>query len=240
TPRDAGGGHESEKRRRREADGHGDQDAGGRHGRGGGWLFGTVDAHDNISRDLAEATRMIVVSVGYRLAPEVKFPGPVKDGVSAIRWAKKNIWAFGGDPHRIAIVGESSGANLAITSGVSRNSFRPVRGGGGVRPRKLRARHELRAPRAGIVGGGERGGRWGVAELQAILHWVRARRGAGKRVLGVVPPEREGWTAPPGVARQGKEVVVERSPAGAADASRARGAVGRDPGDGEEHCGRRA
>ncbi|CAB1120654.1 unnamed protein product [Ectocarpus sp. CCAP 1310/34] len=117
TPRDAGGGHESEKRRRRKADGHGDQDAGRRHGRGGGWLFGTVDAHDNISRDIAEATRMIVVSVGYRLAPEVKFPGPVKDGVSAIRWAKKNIWAFGGDPHRIAIVGESSGANLAITSG---------------------------------------------------------------------------------------------------------------------------
>ncbi|CAN0290503.1 unnamed protein product, partial [Ectocarpus fasciculatus] len=50
---------------------------------GGGWLYGTVDAHDIISRDLAEATRMIVVSVGYRLAPEVKFPGPVKVRLSA-------------------------------------------------------------------------------------------------------------------------------------------------------------
>lgn len=41
-------------------------------------MFGTVDAHDAMSRDLAEASRMIVVSVGYRLTPEVKFPGPIK------------------------------------------------------------------------------------------------------------------------------------------------------------------
>lgn len=41
-------------------------------------MFGTVDAHDPISRDMAESSRMIVVSVGYRLAPEVHFPEPVK------------------------------------------------------------------------------------------------------------------------------------------------------------------
>lgn len=41
-------------------------------------MFGTVDAHDAMSRDFAEASRMIVVSVGYRLAPEFRFPEPLK------------------------------------------------------------------------------------------------------------------------------------------------------------------
>ncbi|CAM9257882.1 unnamed protein product [Pylaiella littoralis] len=83
---------------------------------GGGWMFGTVDAHDAMSRDLAEASRMIVVSVGYRLTPEVKFPGPIKDCLAAVKWAKTNIWAFGGDAARLALVGESSGGTLAIAT----------------------------------------------------------------------------------------------------------------------------
>lgn len=41
-------------------------------------MFGSVESHDAISRDLAEASGMILVSVGYRLSPEVKFPVPVQ------------------------------------------------------------------------------------------------------------------------------------------------------------------
>eukprot|EP00904_Undaria_pinnatifida_P003049 jgi/Undpi1/12745/HiC_scaffold_6.g02413.m1 len=84
---------------------------------GGGWMFGSLEAHDTISQDLATASGMIVVSVGYRLSPEVKFPVPIQDCLAAVQWVKKNIWAFGGDRTRMALVGESSGANLALATG---------------------------------------------------------------------------------------------------------------------------
>lgn len=41
-------------------------------------MFGSVEATDAVAKDLAEASEMIVVSVGYRLSPEVKFPVPVR------------------------------------------------------------------------------------------------------------------------------------------------------------------
>lgn len=41
-------------------------------------MLGSVDSYDALARDLAEASRMIVVAVGYRKAPEVQFPGPIK------------------------------------------------------------------------------------------------------------------------------------------------------------------
>ncbi|CAM9401485.1 unnamed protein product [Laminaria digitata] len=83
---------------------------------GGGWMFGSVESHETISRDLAEASGMILVSVGYRLSPEVKFPVPMQDCLAAVQWVKRNIWAFGGDRTRMAFVGESSGGNLAIAT----------------------------------------------------------------------------------------------------------------------------
>lgn len=51
---------------------------------GGGWMFGSIDAYDGVARDLADASDMIVVNVGYRLAPEVKFPVPIKVSDSAL------------------------------------------------------------------------------------------------------------------------------------------------------------
>lgn len=58
---------------------------------GGGWIFGCPNAADVMSKDLAAETEMIVVSVLYRLAPEVKFPGPLKVRTTsllapAMRW----------------------------------------------------------------------------------------------------------------------------------------------------------
>lgn len=48
-------------------------------------MFGNVEAHDQISMDLAEASEMIVVAVGYRLAPEFKFPVPVQVCITQLR-----------------------------------------------------------------------------------------------------------------------------------------------------------
>lgn len=41
-----------------------------------------------------------------------------QDCLAAVKWAKTNIWAFGGDAARLALVGESSGGTLAIATGL--------------------------------------------------------------------------------------------------------------------------
>jgi acetyl esterase len=51
--------------------------------------------------------------VNYRLAPEHPFPAAVEDAYHALCWVHQNIKDYGGDPEKIAVVGESSGGNLA-------------------------------------------------------------------------------------------------------------------------------
>ena len=55
----------------------------------------------------------MVVSVDYRLAPEAAFPGPHDDCWAAIEWLSQHGSAWGGDPSRLAVCGDSAGGNLA-------------------------------------------------------------------------------------------------------------------------------
>jgi acetyl esterase len=80
---------------------------------GGGWVIGSVETHDNLCRILANASGHAVLSVDYRLAPEHPFPAPLEDALRATRWAHANATALGCDADRLAIGGDSAGANLA-------------------------------------------------------------------------------------------------------------------------------
>ncbi|GAA2133676.1 hypothetical protein GCM10009760_10110 [Kitasatospora kazusensis] len=80
---------------------------------GGGWTLGSLDTSDAICRSLTNRTGCLTVSVGYRLAPEHKFPAAVHDCHAAVRWTAEQAHRFGGDPSRLAVGGDSAGGNLA-------------------------------------------------------------------------------------------------------------------------------
>ena len=62
---------------------------------------------------MAAQANAIFVSADYGMAPEHKFPAPHDDAFAAYRWVTENAQSFGGDPARIALMGESAGGNLA-------------------------------------------------------------------------------------------------------------------------------
>ncbi len=80
---------------------------------GGGWVVGSVDTHDCITAEIAESTGAIVVSVDYNLAPEHPFPAGFDQCCAALAMLARQAHAFGIDAERIAVAGDSAGANLA-------------------------------------------------------------------------------------------------------------------------------
>ncbi len=80
---------------------------------GGGWVIADLDVYDSSPRALANATGAIVISTHYRQAPEHKFPAAHDDTWAAWLWTLTNAKSLGGDAHRIAVVGESAGGNMA-------------------------------------------------------------------------------------------------------------------------------
>ena len=80
---------------------------------GGGLVAGSLDTHDAMCRTLAAAAACRVVSVSYRLAPESRFPAAIEDACAASAWIAAHGAAFGIDPERLAVGGDSAGGTLA-------------------------------------------------------------------------------------------------------------------------------
>lgn len=80
---------------------------------GGGWTWGSLERTDVLCRVIASEGGVAVLSVGYRRAPQHRFPAAVIDCVDSVRWAASHAEQLGVDPDRIAVAGASAGGNLA-------------------------------------------------------------------------------------------------------------------------------
>jgi acetyl esterase len=83
---------------------------------GGGWVVGSIETHDPFCRLLCEAAGIQILAVDFRLAPEYPFPASLNDTLTAWRWLVENANEIGGDTRRLALGGDSAGANLAAVS----------------------------------------------------------------------------------------------------------------------------
>ncbi len=80
---------------------------------GGGWVVGNLDSHDAICAEIAHRAHVVVVAVDYRLAPEHRYPAAHEDCWRALSTVEASPESFGVDRQRIAIGGDSAGANIA-------------------------------------------------------------------------------------------------------------------------------
>lgn len=81
---------------------------------GGGFLHGSIEGHDGFCRRWAKETGSVVVSVGYRLAPEAAPPAARDDLVAVVDWVQGGELAGAG----VILAGDSSGGNLAAGAAI--------------------------------------------------------------------------------------------------------------------------
>ena len=82
---------------------------------GGGWVVGNLDTHDRVMRLLAEFSGTCVVGVDYALSPEYRFPVAINEAQAVLDWLKIQGPDHGLDSSRLAIGGDSAGANMAVS-----------------------------------------------------------------------------------------------------------------------------
>lgn len=83
---------------------------------GGGWTMFSIDTHDRLMREYAARAGVVVVGIDYSLSPEAKFPAALDEVTAVFRWLREHGREHGVDPARIAIGGDSAGANLSVTT----------------------------------------------------------------------------------------------------------------------------
>jgi acetyl esterase/lipase len=79
---------------------------------GGGWMAGSPRTHRKLAMQFAERG-YLTVNLDYRLAPEHPFPAGFDDCIFTAKWIGENVQRWNGDSSRVAIAGDSAGANLA-------------------------------------------------------------------------------------------------------------------------------
>jgi acetyl esterase len=86
---------------------------------GGGFMQGSIPSWDCFLRDLVRQSGVAALSVDYQLSPEVKFPVAFDEMVAMTRLMAREGDGLGIDPSRLAVGGDSAGANLALAAALA-------------------------------------------------------------------------------------------------------------------------
>jgi acetyl esterase len=86
---------------------------------GGGFMQGSIPSWDHFLRDLVHQSAVAALSVDYQLSPEVKFPVAFDEMVAITRLMAREGAELGIDPGRLAVGGDSAGANLALAAALA-------------------------------------------------------------------------------------------------------------------------
>jgi acetyl esterase/lipase len=93
---------------------------------GGGFVMGGLDVEHPWAARIAQGSGTVVVSVGYRLAPEHRFPAALDDAYAAVVWTSEHAAELGVDAQHIAVGGHAAGAGLAAAVALrARDERRP-------------------------------------------------------------------------------------------------------------------
>lgn len=83
---------------------------------GGGWVMFSIDTHDRIMREYAARAGICVIGVDYSLSPEARFPVALEQVVAVVHHVRDQASSLGIDPDRLALGGDSAGANLSLSA----------------------------------------------------------------------------------------------------------------------------
>jgi acetyl esterase len=83
---------------------------------GGGYVLGDLDTHDRIMRILADESGACVAGIDYALSPEAKFPLALKQCAEVVAYLQEHPDDYGIDSERIALAGDSGGAQLSLAT----------------------------------------------------------------------------------------------------------------------------
>ena len=92
---------------------------------GGGFVYGNLDSHDNICRQIASRAGWAVLAIDYHLAPEHKFPTPLEDVLAVIDWLDGKAGELGLDTRCVAMGGDSAGAGITVGVALELKRKRP-------------------------------------------------------------------------------------------------------------------
>lgn len=82
---------------------------------GGGHVCGSIETHDSICRRIADASETLIISVGYRLAPEHPYPAGLLDCIAAYEQRNQLLNNLHADTNKVFLIGDSAGGNLALS-----------------------------------------------------------------------------------------------------------------------------
>lgn len=80
---------------------------------GGGWVIGDKESYDRLIREIAIGAHAAVVFVNFTRSPEARYPVALEECYAATEWIARNGEHLNVDGARLAVVGDSAGANLA-------------------------------------------------------------------------------------------------------------------------------